>query len=147
MSQPAPTLPPEYGPPLSLALAKQVMAAAEAECARHGWPMVIAIVDSSGHLVMLHKLDQAQYGSVEIARLKAETAFRFRRSTKIYEDLITTGGAGLRLLALPNATPLTGGLPILVGGKVVGAIGVSGLQPAQDEQVAQAGLAAIAAGG
>jgi glc operon protein GlcG len=134
---------PLYGDPISLDQAKAVMEAAEAEAAREGWPMVIAIVDSGAHLVMLHRMDQAQLGSVEISRLKAETAVKFRRPTKTFEDGIAGGGLGLRLLGLPNALPLEGGLPILRDGRVVGAIGVSGMHSTQDAQVARAGLAAL----
>lgn len=105
--------------------------------------MVIAIVDSTGHLVMLHRLDQAQYGSIAIARQKAETALNFRRSTKVFEDAVAAGGLGLRLLATEHLLPLDGGLPLLVNGAVVGAIGVSGMQSWQDAQVAAAGAKAL----
>ena len=140
---PPPGGPPPYGPPLSLAEAKRVMAAAEAEASRHNWPMVIAIVDSTGHLVMLHRLDQAQFGSIPIAQKKAETALNFRRSTKVFEDAVAAGGLGLRLLSTPNLLPLEGGLPLLVNGAVVGAIGTSGMQSTQDAQVASAGAKAL----
>jgi uncharacterized protein GlcG (DUF336 family) len=141
---PVPThLPPDYGVPISLDRAKRVMAAAEAEAVANRWPMVIAIVDSGGHLVMLHKLDQAQHASVQIAQRKAETAVNFRRPTKLIEDTLTAGGAGLRLLTMPGVTALEGGMPLLVDGKVVGAIGVSGMQSGQDAQVAQAGAQAL----
>ncbi|HEX3895992.1 MAG TPA: heme-binding protein [Rudaea sp.] len=76
-------LPPNYGPAITLDAAKKVMAAAEAEAGRMNWPMVIAIVDSTGHLVMLHRMEQAQYGSVRIAQLKAETALRYLRPTRL----------------------------------------------------------------
>jgi glc operon protein GlcG len=146
-SSPAPSTgtaaPPPYGPPLSLADAKRVMAAAETEASRHGWPMVIAIVDSTGHLVMLHRLDQAQFGSIPIAQQKAETALNFRRATKVFEDAVAAGGLGLRLLSTANLLPLEGGLPLLVGDAVVGAIGASGMQSTQDGQVASAGAKAL----
>lgn len=137
------SLPPRYGPPLSLDAARRVMAAAEAEAMRRGWPLVIAIVDSTAHLVMLHKLDQAQLGSVVIARLKAETAVNFRRETKVFEDAVAGGGVGMRLLGMPGVAPLEGGVPLLIGGEIVGAIGVSGMQSTQDAIVAHAGAAAI----
>lgn len=137
-------IPPRYGPPITLARAKAVMAAAEAEAMRQGWPMVIAIVDSTGHLVLLERLDQAQYASVIIAQAKAETALNFRRPTKSFEEAITAGGMGLRLLGVANLMPLEGGLPLLVNGEVVGAIGVSGMQSSQDAQVARAGIGALA---
>ena len=147
MSLPYGALPPPYGPPITLADARQVMAAAEAEAAVHGWPMVIAIVGSGGQLVMLHALDQAQHGSVPIAQAKAETAVSFRRPSKLFEDAVAAGSLGLRLLGMPNLMPLDGGLPLLVDGRVVGAIGVSGMQSVQDAQVAAAGAAALAAAG
>lgn len=139
-------LPPPYGLPITLADARRVMVAAEAEADAHGWPMVIAIVGSSGHLVMLHALDQAQHGSVMVAQAKAETALNFRRPSKIFEDAVAAGSLGLRLLGMPNVLPLDGGLPLIVDGCVIGAIGVSGMQSAQDAQVAAAGAAALAGG-
>jgi len=136
-------LPPRYGSPIPLALAKRVMEAAEAEANRQGWPVVIAVVDSTGHLVLLHRLDQAQYASNTIAVLKAETAVNIRRPTKVFEDMIAAGGVGLRLLSAPNIAALEGGLPLMVRGEIVGAIGVSGMQSAQDAQVARAGVDAL----
>ena len=136
----------EYGPPISLELAKQVVAAAEVEALARGWPMVIAVVDSGGHLVVLHKLDHAQLGSVAVAQAKAETALRFKRPTKIFEDAIAGGGLGLRLLAMNDICPLEGGLPLLRNGKIIGAIGVSGMQSTQDAEVAAAGVKVIRAG-
>ena len=136
-------LPPNYGPAITLDAARKVMAAAEAEAARNQWPMVIAIVDSTGHLVMLHRMDQAQYGSSKIAPLKAETALDFRRSTKVFEDAIAAGGQGVRTVTMPNVLALEGGLPILRNGEVIGAIGVSGMRSDQDAQVARAGIAAL----
>ena len=136
----------EYGPPISLELAKQVVAAAEVEALARGWPMVIAVVDSGGHLVVLHKLDHAQLGSVAVAQAKAETALRFKRPTKIFEDAIAGGGLGLRLLAMKDICPLEGGLPLLRNGKIIGAIGVSGMQSTQDAEVAAAGVKVIRAG-
>jgi uncharacterized protein GlcG (DUF336 family) len=134
---------PLYGAPITLQRAKQVARAAEDEAVRQGWPMVIAIVDSGGNLVLQHRLDQAQHGSVEVARQKAETAVRFRRSTKLFEDALAQGGLHLRLLGMTNLTPLDGGIPLVLDDKVVGAIGVSGMQSTQDAQVAQAGAAAL----
>ena len=133
----------EYGAPITLIEAKQVMAGAEAEAVLNGWPLVIAIVDSGGNLVMLHRADHTQYGSIEIAQLKAATAVNFKRPTKAFEDLVKTGGVHMRLLAMPNMLPLEGGIPLLRGGKIVGAIGVSGMQSGQDAQVAEAGASAL----
>ncbi len=105
--------------------------------------MVIAVVDSSGHLVVLHKMDQAQYGSIPIAQAKAVTAVNFKRPTKIFEDAIAAGGLGLRLLATDGLCPLEGGIPLYSGGAIMGAIGVSGAQSTQDGQVAQAGASIV----
>ncbi len=120
------------------------MAAAEAEAGRHDWPVVIAIMDSTGHLVILHKLDQAQLGSVAIAQSKAETAVKFRRPTKVFQDAVAEGGVGLRMLAVSEVSVLEGGVPIMVDGSVVGGIGVSGMHSTQDAQVALAGAAVLA---
>lgn len=136
-----------YGPAITLAQARAVMAAAEAEALAHDWPMVIAIVGSGGHLVMLHALDQAQHGSVPVAQGKAATAVNFRRPSKVFEEAVASGGLGWRLLGMSNLLPLDGGLPLIVEGCVVGAIGVSGMQSTQDAQVAAAGVAALAGEG
>jgi glc operon protein GlcG len=135
--------PAPYGAPINIEQAKKVMAAAEAEARKNNWAVVIAIVDSGSHLVALQRLD-AQTASVEIAIGKATTAASFRRPSKALEDALAPGGSALRILALRNATPLQGGLPIVVDGKIIGAIGVSGVTAAQDETVATAGVAAIA---
>lgn len=140
---PGPATPPPYGPPISLAAAKRVMAAAEAAALERGWPMAIAIVDSTGHLVLFHRVDQAQHGSIGIAQAKAETAVNFRRPTKVFEDAVAAGGLGLRLLASPGLLPLDGGLPLVAAGQVVGAIGVSGMQSTQDAEIAAIGAAAL----
>ncbi|HEX5128068.1 MAG TPA: heme-binding protein [Rhodocyclaceae bacterium] len=133
----------EYGPPISLDLAKKVMAAAEAESLANRWPMAVAIVDSTGHLVLLQKLDQAQYGSIAVAQSKAETAVNFRRPTKVFEDAIAAGGVGTRLLSINNACSVEGGIPLILDGKVVGGIGVSGMHSSHDAQVAMAGANAL----
>ena len=133
----------EYGAPISLEKAKAVMAAAEAEARANDWPLVIAIVDSGGHLVMLHSFDHAQHGSVLIAQEKARCAVNFKRATKTLENSVAEGGLNLRLLATPGMVPLEGGLPLIADGKIVGAIGVSGVTSAQDGQIAAAGVAAI----
>jgi len=137
--QPAPSPPPTtpYGSPIGLEAAKKVMAAAEAEAAKNNWPMAIVILDSTGHTVMLHKLDNTQYGSIRVAELKAQSALDFRRPSKVFEDLVAQGGIGLRTLVLPGAAPFEGGIPIVSDGKVVGAVGVSGGTAPQDGQVAK----------
>src|SRR6516225_1916762 len=137
---PPPTTP--YGLPIGLEAAKKVMTAAEAEAVKNNWPMAIVILDSTGHTVMLHKLDNTQYGSLTAAEDKAVSAINFRRPSKVFEELVAQGGIGLRSLALRGASPLEGGIPIIVDGKVVGAIGVSGGTSVQDGQVAKAGAEA-----
>jgi glc operon protein GlcG len=101
--------------------------------------MVIVILDSTGHIVMLHKMDNTQYGSIGAAEDKARSALYFRRPSKVFEDLVAQGGIGLRTLALRGATPFEGGIPLAVDGKIIGAIGVSGATSVQDGQVAKAG--------
>src|SRR5262245_41226294 len=96
----------------------------------------IAILDSTGHAVTLHRFDNTQYGSIPVAEDKARTALGFRRPSKVFEDLGAQGGIGLRTPALRGTAPLEGGLPIIVDRKIVGAIGVSGATPQQDWQVA-----------
>ena len=129
-----------YGPAITLKQAKDVVSAAEAEAQKNNWPVVIAIVDTGGNLIMLQRLDNAQFGSVEVARQKAWSAAAFRRPTKVFQDAIASGGANLRLLSLPGAIPLEGGLPLVVNGQIIGAIGVSGVMSEQDAQIAQAGV-------
>jgi len=136
-----PTTP--YGAPIAFEMAAAAMASAEAEAARNGWGVAIAIVDSGGNLIMLHRLDNAQLSATRIAEAKAVTAVEFRRPTKALEDAIAGGGAGLRVLTF-GACVAEGGVPIVVAGKIVGAIGVSGVASHQDAQVAQAGAAAVA---
>jgi uncharacterized protein GlcG (DUF336 family) len=131
-----------YGAPISMADARKAMTAAEAEAAKNSWGVAIAIVDSGANLVMLHRLDNAQLSSVRISEQKARTAAEFRRPTKVFEDAVAGGGIGLRVLSF-GASVAEGGVPIVSGGKVIGAIGVSGVQSHQDAQVAQAGADAI----
>ena len=131
-----------YGAPIAIDAAKQAMAAAEAEAIKNNWGVAIAIVDSGANLVMLHRLDNAQLSSVRIAEQKARTAAEFRRPTKVFEDAVAGGGVGLRVLSF-GASVAEGGVPIVAGGKVIGAIGVSGVQSHQDAQVAQAGADAL----
>jgi len=134
---------PAYGPPLALDDARRLLAAAEAKAKQNGWPVAIAIVDSYPDVVLFAKLDGTQHSSGEIATNKALCAVNFRRPTKVFQDGIRAGGDGLRFLTVPGVTPLEGGFPILVGGKIVGGIGVSGVLSSQDSEVAQAGLAAL----
>jgi glc operon protein GlcG len=136
--------PPPYGLSINIEQAKKAMAAAEAEARKNNWQVVISIVDTGGHLVMLQRLD-AQNASVDIATGKARTAVNFRRPTKALEDGLAANGSALRILAVPGVTPLQGGLPIVVDGKIIGGIGVSGVLATQDEVVAKAGLDTLTA--
>jgi len=131
-----------YGQPMAIAAAKKVMAAAETEATKNNWGVSIAIIDSGGNLLMLHRLDNAQLSSIRIAESKARTAVEFRRPTKALEDAIAAGGMGLRVLTF-GACVAEGGVPIIVDGNIVGAIGVSGVASHQDAQVAMAGAAAV----
>jgi glc operon protein GlcG len=131
-----------YGMPITLEQAKKAVAGAEAEAKKNNWPMVIVILDSGGHAVMLERMDNAQWGSVEVAKEKARSAVALRRPTKALQDLIAQGGANLRLLNI-GFSVLEGGIPIIVDGKIIGAIGVSGGTSPQDAQVAQAGIDAM----
>jgi uncharacterized protein GlcG (DUF336 family) len=136
--------PPEYGAPITLEQAKKIMAGAEAEAMKNKWNVVITIVDSGGNVMMVHRLDNTQFGSIDVARDKARAAVAFRRPTKVFQDLIAQGGVNLRLLNLTgDSGVLEGGIPIVVGGKVVGAVGVSGVTSQQDAQIAQAGIDAL----
>lgn len=133
-----------YGENITLEQAKKALAAAEAEANKNKWPVAIAVVDTSGHLVAFQKLDNTQIGSIEVAMEKAKTSALFRRPTKVFEDLVAQGGVNAKILKLPGALPIEGGLPIIRDGKIVGAIGVSGVKSTEDAQVATAGLEAVA---
>src|SRR5688500_1864387 len=126
---------PMYGESITLEKAKKLVAAAEAFAVSKKWPIAVAIVDTSGDLVMLVTMDNTQRASIDIAIGKAKTANNFKRPTKALEDVIAGGGAGLRILAVPGLFPSEGGEPIYVDGKIVGAIGVSGMSAAQDQEV------------
>ena len=134
--------PPPYGPAITLDQAKKVMAGAEAEAKKNAWPVVITILDSGGNLVMLQRLDNAQWGSIDIAKEKARSAVALRRPTKVFQDLVAQGGANLRLLTI-GFSVLEGGIPIVADGKIIGSIGVSGVTSQQDAQIAQAGIDAL----
>lgn len=130
----------QYGTPITADLAKKAAAAAIAEAKKNNFTMAIAIVDPNGFLVYFEKMDNTQNGSVNIALDKARSAALFKRPTKAFQDALAAGGEGLRLLGLQGAVPVDGGLPLIVAGKVVGAIGASGGTSAQDGQVAKAGV-------
>jgi len=135
--------PPPYGAPITLDVAKKIMAAAEAEAVKNNWQVVITIIDSGGHMVMMQKSDNTQLASIAASEGKAQTSLAFKLPSKALEDAIAAGGPGTRLLALKNIAPFEGGLPILIDGKIVGAIGVSGALSSQDAQIARAGLSAV----
>ena len=128
---------------LTLGLAKKIAAAAEAEALKRGSTVVIVVVDDGGHVIVLERLDDTQVASVEVGIGKARTAAIFRRPSKVFEDRIREGRVAA--LALPGVTPLQGGIPIVVAGKVIGAIGVSGNTPQEDEDIAKTGAAAAIA--
>ena len=128
-------------PVLTLSAAKKAVEAAEKEAARRGASVVIAVVDDGGHLILLERLDDTQVASVEVGIGKARTAAIFRRPSKVFEDQIRDGRVAA--LALPGATPLQGGIPIIIDGKVAGAIGVSGNTPQEDEEIAIVGASAV----
>jgi uncharacterized protein GlcG (DUF336 family) len=136
----APPPPPPYGPPITLEQAKKVMVGAEAEAKKNSWNVVMVVLDSGGNLVMLQRMDGAQFGSIEVAKDKAYSAVAFRRPTKAFDDALAQGGANLRILKLSGAAPLEGGIPIVVDGKLIGAVGVSGVTSAQDAQIGRAGI-------
>ncbi len=126
---------------LTLAAAKKMAAAAEAEARKNNWNVVIAIVDEAGNLIFLERMDEVQLASVEVAQRKARSAALYRRPTKVFAERLAGGDQGV--LQLPGAMPMEGGVPVLVDGKVIGAIGVSGVQSQQDGQIATAGVAAL----
>lgn len=136
-------MPNPYGAPISLENAKKAAAAASAEAQKNKWTMAIAIVDPNGTLVYYEKMDNTQIGSARVAIEKARSSAIYKRPTKAFEDALAAGGDGLRTLGLEGAVPLEGGVPIVMDGRIVGAIGVSGAKSAQDAQCAQLGADAL----
>jgi uncharacterized protein GlcG (DUF336 family) len=136
-------MPLPYGAPISLDMAKKAAAAAAAEAKKNGWFMAIAVTEPSGDLVYFEKMDNTQFGSINIALGKARTAAKFKRPSKVFQDLLAKGDNFTYLLGLEGAMPVQGGLPIVMDGKIVGAIGLSGATGDQDSQCAQAGLDAL----
>ena len=132
-----------YALPIGLDDAKKVAAPALAEARKNGWTMAVAVVDTAGDLVYFEKMDGTQTGSVRVAQEKARSAALFKRPTKAFQDALAAGGDGLRILGLPGAVPVEGGVPLVVAGKIVGAIGLSGGTSQQDGQCAQAGAAVL----
>ena len=132
-----------YGTSINAETAKKVAAPALAEARKNQWAMAVAIVDTHGELVYFERMAEVQQGSVDVAIAKARSAARFKRATKVFQDGVAAGGEGLRLLALEGAVPVEGGVPLVVGGKIVGAIGASGGTSQQDGVVANAAVAAL----
>ena len=132
-----------YGTSITAETAKKLAAPAIAEAKKNNWSMAVAIVDIASELVYFERMDDTQVGSVNISIDKARSAARFKRPTKAFQDTLAAGGEGLRILALQGAVPVDGGIPLVTGGKIVGAIGASGGTSAQDGQVAAAGAAAL----
>jgi uncharacterized protein GlcG (DUF336 family) len=128
-------------PMLTLEDVKRIAEAAEAEAAAHQWNVVIAICDDGGHLLLLHRMDQVAPVSAAIAPAKARAAAMGKRKTKIYEDMINGGRTAF--LSAPLDGMLEGGVPVIVDGSVVGAVGVSGVKSVEDAQIAKAGIAAV----
>jgi len=126
---------------LTLAAAKKIAAAAEAEARKNNWNVVIVILDEGGHLLYLQRMDGVQIASIDIALKKAQSAVLFKRPSKAFEDQLVGGRTAV--LKLPGAMPFEGGLPITAGDQVIGSIGVSGATAQQDGQIAKAGLAAL----
>jgi glc operon protein GlcG len=132
-----------YGTSISPDNAKKIATAAVAEARKNNWAMAVAIVDTGGYLVYFERMPDTQLGSVEISIEKAKSAALFRRPTKSFQDTLAGGGEGLRILRLTGAMPVEGGLPIIVDGKVIGAVGASGGSSDQDGRTAQAGATAM----
>ena len=136
-------MPNPYGQSINAESAKKVAAAALAEARKNGWTQAAAIVDTAGELVYFEKLDGTQFASNDIAIDKAKASVRFKRPTKVLQDALAAGGEGWRFLTLRGVVAAEGGVPLLMDGKIVGAIGVSGGTGAQDGQAANAGVAAL----
>ncbi len=126
---------------LNLAAAKEIAAAAEKEARANKWNVVIVVVDEGANLIYLQRMDETQIGSIDVAIAKAQSAVKFKRPTKVFEDALKGGRQAI--LKLPGAIPVEGGLPIQADGRVIGAIGVSGVQSFEDAQIAAAGLKVI----
>jgi uncharacterized protein GlcG (DUF336 family) len=147
LAQTAPALPPApapaYGPPVSLEVAQDLMERVMAHGAANGWRLAVAVVEPSGELVAFARMDDTQYGSIHVAQRKAETSARYRLATAVLEERVV--GGRLVILANEDYLPFPGGRPIVIGGRIVGAIGVSGATSAQDDEAALAALASLLA--
>jgi uncharacterized protein GlcG (DUF336 family) len=135
---------PQYGSAINLEQARKAIAAGQVEARKNNWPVAVAIVDNHGFLVAFEKMDDTQTGSVQVAIDKAASAAMYRRPTKVFQDLVASGGVGMRTLNLRGASALEGGLPIVIGGRIIGGVGVSGVASDQDGVVAKAAVDAVA---
>ena len=132
-----------YGPTITADQAKTAAAAAVAEAKKNQWTMAVAIVDPAGDLVYFEKMDNTQVGSVDVAIAKARSSARFKRPTKAFQDALAAGGEGWRIMTLEGAVAVEGGLPLMAGGKIIGAIGASGGSAPQDGVTAAAGAGTL----
>lgn len=139
----APPPPPDYGTPMTLEQAKKAVAAAEEEAKKNGWGMNIAAVGPSGDLIHFSRMDNAQFASIVISQHKAKTAATFRRPTKAFQDAMAANTANMYLITLDGVIASEGGIPVVVGGKIIGALGCSGGTSPQDGIVCQAGVNAL----
>lgn len=136
---------PQYGASVNHEQARKLVAAAIADARKQNLPMAVAVVDTAGALVAFERMDNTQSASTAVAQDKAASAAIYRRPTKTFQDVLAAGGVGLRVLTLRGAVAVEGGIPLVVDGKIIGAIGVSGGTSEQDGVVAKAGLDAMAA--
>jgi uncharacterized protein GlcG (DUF336 family) len=127
---------------ITLEVAKKMVAAGEAEARKNNWNVAITVVDASGTLILFQRMDETQPGSIAVSQGKARTSALFKRPTKAMEEMIAGGKTAF--LAIDGIIPIQGGLPVIADGKVIGAVGVSGVMSAQDEQIAMAALAVLA---
>lgn len=134
---------PAYGAPITTDLAKKVAAAALAEARANDWTMAAAVVDPAGILVYFEKIDDTQHASPRIAIDKARSASMFKRPTRTFQDSVEKGGVGLRVMMLRGASAVEGGVPLVVDGKIIGGLGISGGTAEQDGQCCKAALAAL----
>jgi glc operon protein GlcG len=132
-----------YGPPIVIEDARRAAAAALAEARKNGWVMAVAVTDPAGALVYFERSDDTQSGSVEVAIAKSRCAALFKRPTRVWQEMLASGGDGLRVLGLPGVVPVEGGVPLIQNGKIIGAIGLSGGSSPQDGQCARVGAEAI----
>ena len=132
-----------YGPPVTLDMAKKAAAAAQAEAHKNGWMMTVAVVDPNGELVYYERTDNSEFAAAKLSIEKARSSVLYKRPTKVFDDGLAAGGRGLRILGLTGASVIEGGLPLMVNGKIIGGIGVSGDASEHDAQCATAGANAI----